>query len=391
MSKKGIFAIGILLIALAAMAQYTFGLVGVGAHDLRLENTGRYISYAIDSSPSFHSSNSRSFFVTTRTGIRHVASSGDIRVNETFSLTRPHMVARGDVVAVGEEDGRVIRTFNANGSINVVPLDNPAQGFFVNANGVVSVIMASDSGYHIKAFDRYVSDEYFFRSNIQHRDNPMRFPIAVDVSENRQYVAIAHLNLYHQMVASIDFFAADRSARFGTVDIFAGIHFPGEILIAMRFVSDNQMLVITDSQITILRIDGNALQEEWSHPLYNRLDQLAFCVGGHFAYVSGTPVRPNCRYADPVGTVNIFNINGLTGRFYLGLGRRATHLSMGHNAVIVGVDRYFHAVNARGVSLWHHSVQQDVRDMIFLDDTNTILIAGATRAEVWRRQRTRDE
>ena len=388
MSKKGIFVVGLLLIALAAVAQYTFDLVGVGAQDLRMENTRQYVSYALDSSPSFHSNNSRFYFVTTRTGIRYVTSSGEQRWNEQFSLTRPHMAARGDIVAVGEDEGRDIRLFNANGLINTVSLDNPAQGFFVNSGGDLSVIMTVDGGYHIHAFRRNTS-ELFFRSNFHHQDNPMRFPVAADVSENGRYVAVAYLNLYWNMITEVEFFTADRYVRFGTEALFASEKFPDEVLIAMRFVSDNQILIITDNRIVMKSIDGNMVREDWTIPIHNRIDQLAFCNGGRFAFVSGESSRPDGRDADPVGTVNIFDINGLTGRFYLG--RRATHLSMGHNAVIVGADRYFRAVNSRGVSLWQHTAQHDVRDMIFLDNTNTVLIAGATRAYVWRRQRTRDE
>jgi len=384
MTKKGIVVIGVLLIVLAAVAQYTFGLVGVGAQDLRMEQTGVYVTYALDSSPSFYSSGSRSFFVTTRTGIRHVTSGGDVRMSEQFSLTRPHMATRGDVVAVGEDDGRAIRIFNSNGPMNMVSLDNPALGFFVNAGGDLSVIMAVDGGYHVHAYSRYTS-ERFFRLNFQQRDNPMRFPVAIEVSENGRYLAVAYLNIYRQLTTEVQFFIAEQDVRFGTEALFAGDEFPGEVFITMRFVSDNQFLLITDMRVSMYTISGNVVNEDWTEPLYNRIDQLAFCTSGRFSFVTGAPLRQDGRDADPVGTVNIYDTSGLTGRFYLG--RRATHLSMGHNAVIVGADRYFRAVNARGASLWQHTAGHDVRDIIFLDNTNTVLIAGTTRADVWRMQR----
>jgi len=387
MSKKGIFVIGLLLILLAAVAQYTFDLVGVGAHDLRMENTGLYVSYSLDTSPSFHSNNSRFYFFTTRTGIRYVSSGGENRWQEPFNLARPHMVTRGDVVAIGEDGGQVIRVFNAGGIMNTVHLDYPVLGFSVNANGNLAVIMGVDGGYHVHGFERDNSTSPFFRLHINHRESPMRFPVAVEISDDGSYVAVAYLNIYRQLITEVQFYTGQQT-RFGTEALFAGDDFPGETFIAMRFMTGNRLLLITDSQITMQRIDGNSLSEEWSIPLYNRIDQLAFCGNNRFAFVSGAASNPDGRDADPVGTVNMFDINGLTGRFYLG--RRATHLSMGHGAVIVGADRYFRAVNLRGTSLWQHTALHDVRDMIFLDNTNTVLIAGVNRAYVWRRQRTRD-
>ena len=388
MSKKGIFVVGLLLIVLAVVAQYTFDLVGVGAQDLRMERTSQYVTYSLDANPSFYSNNSRFFYFVTRTGIRYVPSSGEARWQETFSLGRPQIATRGDFVAVGEEGGQTIRVYNTGGLVDTVPLDNPSLGFSVNANGGIAVIMAVDGGYHVHGFNRGESANPFFRLHITHRENPMRFPVAAEVSDDGTYVAVAHLNIYRQMVTEVDFFAGQQ-ARFGTEALFGSEDFTGEAFIAMRFMAGGRFLLITDSRISMQRIDGNSFREEWMVPLYNRIDRLAFCGDNRFAFVSGAASSPDGRNADPVGTVNIFDINGLTGRFYLG--RRATHLSMGHGAVIVGADRYFHAVSARGASLWQHSALFDVRDMIFLENTNTVLIAGVNSAEVWRRQRTRNE
>ena len=389
MSKKGIFAVAVLLVILAAVVQYTFDLVGAGAHDLRMERTGHYVTYSLDANPSFYSNSSRFFYFVTRSGIRYVPSnSSEARWQYTFSLTRPIMAARGDFVAVGEEGGQTIRLYNANGLVDTVLLDNPSLGFSVNANGDIAVIMSADGGYLVHGFERGNSTIPFFRLHVTHRESPMRFPVAAEISDDRLYVAVAFINIYRQMVTEVDFFVGQQ-ARFGTEARFGGEDFPGEAFIAMRFMADNRLLLVTDSQISMQSTDGSSFREEWAVPLHNRIDQLAFCGSNRFAYVSGAASSPDGRDADPVGTVNIFDINGLTGRFYLG--RRATHLSMGHGAVIVGADRYFHGVSARGVSLWQHTAFFDVRDMIFLENTNTVLIAGVNRAEVWRRQRVRND
>jgi len=391
MSKKGIIVIGLIIFGFAFLTQSIFGWMNVGTDDMRLENTGHGVSYGFDANPLFHSNGSRSFYFATRTGIRYVpVRGGDHRFSETFSFTRPHMAARGEVVAVGElERGRSIHVYDSNGHMYTSPLDSPAEGFSINQAGYLSVILSIDSGYAIQIFNRHNWSEPFFTWYFYHTD-AMRFPVATEVSEDGQVIAIAYLNLSRHLTTEIEFMCLDRGVRrFGTDALFAEEEFPDEMLLGMRFMEDNQLLIITDHQITLRRIMGNDVQEVWTRPLNNRLDQLAFYSGSRFAYASGAPLSPDSHDADPVGTVNIFDMSGQTGRFYLG--RRATHLSMGlGGALIVGADRYFHALSAGGDSLWHHSVPHYVRDMIFLDNTNTVLIAGANRAYVWRRQRSRD-
>jgi len=388
MSKKGILLIGVLIIGLAFLAQSVFDLTGFGANNMRLTNTDSGVSFAFDSNPSFHSNNSRFFYFVTRTGVRHVNDRGETRWQEPFVLTRPQMAARGDIIAVGEADmGRIIHVYNSEGLMYTQPLDNPARGFFVNSAGDLSVITQFDGGFEVLVFNQLRHNDHLFGTQIVQAVRPMQMPVAADVSEDGRFVAIAYLDYSRHLSTKIEFWPIGHTP-WGTDGLFAQREFPNEALITMRFMADNHVLIITVNRIILLRIEGNTLQEVWSEYLYNQLDQLAFCCNSHFAFAAGTALRPDGRYADPVGTVNIFNLSGLTGSF--NLGRRATHLSMDDNNVVVGAGRYFHAVNSSGTSLWHHNVLHDVQDMIFINDTDTVLIAGANRAEVWRRQRVRE-
>ena len=390
MTRKGLVLIFVFIFILAGFAQLTFGLINVGNDDMRLVNTGYGVSYGFDAHPSFHSNGSRFFYFATHSGIRYVNSAnGETRWPEAFSITRPHMAARGDVVAVGDIDrGRTIHVYDPDGLMYTVSLDHPTLGFSVNSTGYLSVIVQRDAGYGIYVYNRRYSFEPLF-SQAVYADRPMQFPVAAEVSDDGRFVAIAFLDLSLNLTTEIEFRVINPwDAPWGTESLFAKESFPDEAFLGMRFMADNHVLLVTDHRITLKRIIGNDVQEQWTEVLHNRLDQLAFCGNNRFAVVAGAPLSPDGRDADPLGTVSMFDMSGLTGRFYLG--RRATHLSMGHNALIVGADRYFHAVNARGESMWHHVATHDVRDMIFLDNTDTVLIAGPNRAYVWRRQRGRD-
>ena len=391
MSKKGIIVIGFLAIGFVALAQMVFDWTGIGSDSLRLVNTNVAVSYGFDAHPSFYSNNSRFFYFVTRTGLRYETSGGENRWNQQFSLTRPHMITNGEMVAVGETNGgRIIFVFDSSGPIFTANLNNPVLGFSLNQAGYLSVITQHENGYGIYVYNRHRNVEPLYSKRITQEANPMVVPLAAEVSEDGRYIVIAYWDLNQDVTMVVDFrFINQEDAPFGTYGLFTQKTFAGETPLAMRFMANNTLLLITDRQIKLYSITGDEVQIEWSRELQNYLDQIAFNGNNRFAYVAGPPAGADTNYADPIGTVNIFDLNGLTGSF--NIGRRGTHLSMGHNAVIVGADRYFHAVNIRGESLWHHNALHDVRDMLFLENTDTVLIAGPNRAYVWRRLRERDD
>jgi len=388
MSKKGIPLIGILILGLAFLAQSVFDIIGFGADNIRLINTENGISFALDSNPSFHSNGNRNFHFVTRTGVRHVNDRGETRWQESFLLTQPQMAARGDIIAVGEANmGRVIYVYNSEGLMYTQHIDNPVRGFSVNSAGDLSVITQFDGGFEVLVYNQLRHNDHVFGMQVVQAVRPMQIPVIAEVSEDGRFVAIAYLDYSRHLSAAIEFWPIGHTP-WGTDGLFAQTDFPDELFITMRFMADNHVLIITRSRIILYQIEGNVLQRIWTEYMSNEIDQLAFCGNDSFAFASGTALRPDGRYADPVGTVNIFNLSGPTGSY--NLGRRVTYLSMDNNTVIAGAERYFHAVNSRGTSLWHHNVLHDVRDMIFLHDTDTVLIAGANRADVWRRQRVRN-
>jgi len=388
MSKKGIVLIGAIIIGLAFLAQSVFGLSGFGSDNVRLVNTNNGVSFAFDSNPSFHSNGGRSFYFVTRTGIRYVSDRGETRWPDSFTFTRPLLSTRGDIIAVGEADNsRVIYVYNSEGHLYTQNLENPARGFFVNASGDLTVIIQHDGGFEVSVFNELRHYDRLFGTQIAHTTRPFHIPTVADVSECGRFVAIAYLDVERHLSTLVEFWPIG-SAPWGTDGLFAQMEFPGEALVNMRFMSDSNVLIITDKRITLQQITNNTLQEVWTQTLYNRIDQLAFCGNNRFAFATGVSSTPDGRYSDPIGTVNMFDINGQTGSF--NLGRRITHLSMNNNAVIIGADRHFNAVSSAGNILWYHNAVHDVRDMIFLNDTDTVLIAGPNRAYVWRRQRIRD-
>jgi hypothetical protein len=152
----------------------------------------------------------------------------------------------------------------------------------------------------------------------------------------------------------------------------------------------NRVLVFTDLQINAFLPDGAEFPNpQWQVSLHNRIDQLAFYGSRSFAFATGDPFL-NDDHAAPTGDVLLYDLNGQnTGVF--SLRRKATYLSMAHGHTVVGGDRSFYVLEPSGKPVWNHQTLHDTRAFILLDDTDTVLIAGSTRAGVYRRERVREQ
>ena len=378
---KKLMIAAVLLIA-AAFGQHIFlDLSGAGAaHDLRMVHTEAGISYSFDVHADFYSPGARHFFYAARDGVQSISSDGDLRWQHGFDMSQPVMVGRGDKIAIGEPGGTRIYVFGSSGYVFSTDLPYAALYYTVNPAGFLSVIMQTDTGYLVQVF--HSDPRYSFRAPI---NDPNVFPFTADVSECGTFIAIARLDVSTFMVSHISKSFFSRVDSRGMQDgLFASYSFPDEMVARVRFTGGGSLIAVTDRQIMGFSGNDNTQGALWSIPFTNQPDVL-YIGENYFAYVTGTPFI-NTPEAESTGILRIYDFNGnLTGTF--DLERRATHLSMAHNTVLVGTDRTFYAINTQGRLLWTYNATQDVIGAIFLDNTDTILLAGGTRAGVLRRMR----
>ena len=383
-AKKMLIASGLLIVV--ALAQYLiFDITGVGARqNLRMIDTGIGVSYGFDMHANFYSPGAQNFFFGTRDGMQNISSTGDVRWQQGFNMIQPIMVGRGDMVAVGESEGRRIYVFNMNGLMYIANLQHPVLYFTVNQTGYLSVIMRTDIGYEIQVFNPNNPGDpnYGYRAPI---NDANVFPWSVDVSECGTYIAKALMDVDTLILSRLTFSYVRRVDSRGLPDgLFASYSFPNEFIFRTRFTGCGRVIAVTDHQILGFEAGSGTQGPLWNIPLYNRLDKIHIGESS-FAYVTGDPFL-NQPEAENPGVLRIYNFDGqLTGTY--DLGRRATHLNMGFNTVVVGIGRTFYALNNHGIQLWNYSAIYDVQDMFFLDNTDTVLLAGSTRASVMRRLR----
>ena len=379
----------IFILILGGLALSFVGIRFGRAGEMRIINTEIGFPFNHDDAPSFYSYNSAFFFQVTRTSIRMLGSNETQRWQDIFLFSRPIMVARGSIVAVGEDRGRVIYVYNESGPLFSSTFEHPVLSFSVTETGFLTVILQLDIGIRVQVHsEHHITPAFLFRNDIH---SPLLHPVSAEISSNGRYVVITFLNMENYIDTLVQFyFTREQDAWATDRGLFSQIPFLNEMPIHTRIMNNNRVLVITDSAIRAYDIDSSHNTPlVWEIGLSNRLDRIEFLQGSHFAIALGERL-PGSLNAPLQNTVQVFNMNGVQTT-YIEMDRRVSQLHMSHNSVVVGTDRFFIAKTLAGDILWEYTALHDVRDFILLENTNTFLVVGAARAEVWRRQRVREE
>ena len=383
-AAKALIALVLLLAAAAVQYFYFGGQAPAAGNALRMAETGVSFKYDFDSAASFHSFDSGSFFYCTKDGMKYMTSSGAQRWDSVYSLAAPVMVAQGQVVAVGEANGRAVYVFGASGRLYERRFDAPLLSFSVNKAGWLSVIIQEGDGYLIEVFGPgggKLSQYHFIESNV--------YPISADVSADGRIVATAFADVEFQLVTRIVFqYINEAEGRNFTDSIFSEQRIPGEMPASVRFMDGNNLLVFTDARIRCYQTNpDSAVGQIWDIALDNKVSAVGFYGGKSFAYAAGDALL-NHSDPDEPGTVNFISSDGVKTGSYC-VGKIVQTLSMGFDAAIAGTGRDFCAIDRRGNLLWSYASPQEARQMLFLDSVNTVLVATDMGGSVMKRVKAR--
>jgi hypothetical protein len=371
------------LLMFAAIGQFVYTRFFGVANDFIMAETGVIVSYDFSRRAQIHAHGTRNFYLLTRDGMQYLTLSGDERWNHTFNLASPEMSARGEIAAVAEPRGRQVWVFNPGGLLYTETLPDPLLHFNVNETGYLAAAVQMERGYAVLVYGPS-GGAPIYRYRIQDQNV---FPTAMEVSPDGRFIAIALMDTRVRLQTSVVFGNINAFESRGVPDgIFAIEILEDQIAAYVRFMDGNRALIITDAGMYCFRPGANhTLDKLWSETFHNELGLIAFDGGKSFAYTTGEPLlnRPD---AAPAGVLRMVGLDGrITGTFEIG--RRATHLSMAHGTALAGADRTFFAVNTRGNRLWTYPAMQDVTEFIFIHNTDTVLLAGSTRASVMQRVR----
>ncbi len=338
------------------------------------------LKYDFDSNASFYSNNSSEFFFCTKDGIKLMTSSGRQKWEMPLNMTTPVLIGNGGIVAVCELSGSEVYVFNKEGQM----YSQTFQGmnilnFTVNSTGYLCVILQRGEEYETRVFDSLGANIWEWKYQL-----PNIYPIAASISSDNRILASCLMDVNDFLASDLVFAYLDKNeAKNYTDSIFNTKRKEEQIVGFMNFMSNNNLITISDTEVTGT-LFGASISEVFNMEMPNKIDFVGYLGDKNFVLSLGDSLIN--KDAKKSGTIEFYNLSGELISSYE-LAKKATYLSTSQDAVIVGAGRSYYAINSKGKLLWQYDAISDLRQVIFLENTDTILVASSTEAVIMKRKR----
>ncbi|MBS4960617.1 MAG: hypothetical protein KHZ62_07365 [Clostridiales bacterium] len=356
----------------------------VSTSEISEDNNGQEESVITDqdtiSSMKFEA-NSRSSFRTfgqeflqcTKDGVKYFEEMDSQKWNSTFTMTSPVITGEGEYTAVCELGGRVIKVYNRDGEIYSIQTEGIIERFSLNANGYLSVITDLSPDHRVQVFDNKGA-ELMKREEKQGNI----YPLDVDISDDNRIVAVSYLDTSDVMLkGKILFFYAYRSEGKDFTDaMFAAVEKEDELIPSIHFMEGGVLSVLTDQSIYSFGSDG---AERWKYDLTNEVTNIN-CDNKKYIVFSYGQELSNKEGIEP-GTVVRLDLQGKE-KMLFHAGEDVTMLTTGDSEIVVGCGRDFYGVTNGGKVIWSYSAGQDVVNMLFMQNPNTVLCVTNVSANI---------
>lgn len=315
-------------------------------------------------------------YIYGKAGIK-IIKDENIILEDNFSLENPYVVTSYDKIAICDNKGKVVRIYSSSGHMYTINAVNNVLGFTINKNGFLSIILKNDNNYQIEIYNKD-GDNIYSIKDISYDEG---VPVGLSISEDNKVLAVSYIKTTSATVDSnVVFYSIQDNKLFGGFikeDQVAGI---------IKFIDSSNLVCISDKEIFIIKCNSkqNAEQskEIYKKPLNNVLNEVKFLDGIGYLVCYGQPILNSEEEAIEENTLVFYNQSGGEIGKYYKKGQRITNITANKYGAIIEEGRLFTAINISGKKIWEYQATQDIKDVIFYEDSNKAIIITSTQIKI---------
>jgi len=368
----------LVIVAVLLILSEIFGLFSRSDVPMAFVPDGILINFAPQNFVDIHVAND-GFFLANDDGMRFFDMDGLEVFSHNFTMEQPAMIGRGDFAAVAERRGHTLHVYSTSDNIFTIRSESPIISFSLSIQGLVSVVSYNNGTYEISVYESTGRLNHIIPYN-----DTVTIPIATDISDDGQILAISFLNINDaQMRGAIQFRTIRGNGAEQSGEVFAmSLESHNQVIGAIRFMDGNGLIAISDQRFFLINPDNSA-QIVWEIELNNHIFDMNF-GNDWFAMGFGDPILNRSGY--PSGTIVAYDLSGDVIFSHENQGR-ITQLVGRSRDLIVGIHNHFTALNHNGDILWQYSAPTNVNSLHFFRDRSTAISLSTTDATMlsWRR------
>ena len=307
---------------------------------------GKVITYGADSKTAFRIYDG-GFLQYTKDGITYYGSSGNKTWTDSYGLTTPIAVSRGDYTALYESEGRNVRVYNEDGPVYNVQTSDTIAAVSVAENGYIGVITGGDadmvSVYNTSGnmlFQRVEADSGVY-------------PLCCDI-------------------IGMFYISADEGADY-TDSMFSAVTSDDNIIFKLYFMSDSGLVAIGDRHI--IRVSRAGVEEN-TVDVTNEITGVGLC-GNKIALAYGDEMPD--REGEEPGTIMFVSSNGNISAGY-SIGTEADYFMTSDGGAVMGSGTSYYGINDGGKLEWQLNTSGNVTGIYPTDNVRVCVYAARTWA-----------
>lgn len=191
-------------------------------------------------------------FSYTKDGMSCTDSKGNVLWNVTYEMQNPIVRTCKDVVAVGDYNGRKIYLCNTTKSLGQIDTTIPIRDFCVSKDGVVAAVLDDSTVTAIYLYDMNGKQLAYFKTTM----SKSGYPLAVDISDNSEMVALSYLQASGGTVSSnVAFYNFSSVGQNYTDNLVGGYGYADAIVPYVAFMNDETVFAVADNRLMLY--EGN--------------------------------------------------------------------------------------------------------------------------------------
>ncbi len=323
----------------------------------------------------------KDIFYSTKDTVTLLNSSGENVWSDTFSMVSPAMLADGDFIGVADIKNKVMNVYSKKGKVYSIDTDGNITSFAINPLGASAIICknTSEGDYNVSVYNS--AGEKMFMGSYVISDG---IPITVDISDDSSKVAVGFVNTSGISITSNVLFYSTNKAIAAQIEnsdaMFSAVSCDKEMVGSVRFLDNDSCIIATDKSLS--NIGGKDVAQyvqNWRIDFENYVTAFDVVDSDYVAVAYGESMEGS---EDSVEKNSIFWYKASNGSVKGSalMETSVSSLSSGLGCTIAELDdNTFVALKPSGSQLWQYEGVQNISDILFYGDTDTIAVVSATK------------
>lgn len=314
-------------------------------------------------------------YIYGKSGLK-ILKDENVVLEDTFSLENPYVVTSYDKIAICDNNGKVVRVYSSAGHIYTINSVNNVYGFTINKNGVLAIISKNTSNYEIDVYNKDGENLYSIK-DISYEEG---VPAGISISDNNKTLAVSYIKTTSATVDS-------NIVLYSITDnkVFGGFVKQNQITGIIKFLDNSNLVCVSDGEIFLIRVtssqNSDQTKEIYKKPLNNVLNYVKFLDGVGYLVCYGQPLLNN-EEAMQENTLVFYNTSGGEIGKYYKKDQNISNLFANKYGAVIQDGRLFTAVSTSGNKIWEYQATQDIKDVIFYENSNKAIIVTNTQIKI---------